>query len=94
MLEAITIAKVSIISENFHEFSPQGVTGVILLQESHFSVHTWPEFSYAALDLFTCGQDLEMTPTYTYLKNKFRAKRMSIFRVERGVMSEIKFDGD
>ena len=39
----------------FHEFEPQGVTGVIVLSESHLSIHTWPETGYAAVDFYTCG---------------------------------------
>jgi S-adenosylmethionine decarboxylase proenzyme len=46
----------SVVSATFHAFSPHGVTGVLLLAESHLSIHTWPEYGFAALDLFTCGE--------------------------------------
>lgn len=89
MLSALKMANIAYLEDNFHEFSPQGLTGVIFLRESHFSVHTWPEYRFAALDLFTCGENIDLSSAYTYLKNEFGAQRMSVFRVERGVLSEI-----
>lgn len=47
----------NVISSTFHQFQPHGVSGVYLLAESHLSVHTWPEYGYVALDIFTCGSD-------------------------------------
>jgi len=54
LIKAAIKAGASIIGEIFHKFSPHGVTGVIAVKESHISIHTWPEFGYAALDIFTC----------------------------------------
>ncbi|MHA1617412.1 MAG: adenosylmethionine decarboxylase [Candidatus Njordarchaeales archaeon] len=54
LMEAAIKAGATIIGEVFHKFSPHGVTGVIAVKESHISIHTWPEFGYAALDIFTC----------------------------------------
>ena len=51
LIKAAVKAGASIIGEIFHKFSPHGVTGVIAVKESHISIHTWPEFGYAALDL-------------------------------------------
>lgn len=45
-----------VVSSHFHRFAPQGVSGVVVIAESHVTVHTWPEHSYAAVDVFTCGQ--------------------------------------
>lgn len=45
-----------LVSSHFHHFSPQGVSGVVVIAESHITVHTWPEHGYAAVDVFTCGQ--------------------------------------
>ena len=44
-----------VVGESFHQFSPQGVTGILSIAESHISIHTWPELGYAAADIFTCG---------------------------------------
>jgi len=57
MLEAATLAKATIIKAHFHQFVPQGVSGSVIIAESHFNIHTWPENNYAAVDLFTCGKD-------------------------------------
>ncbi len=49
-------AGATVIAAHLHHFGPQqGVTGVLLLQESHLSIHSWPEFGYAAVDIFLCG---------------------------------------
>ena len=45
------------LSSSSHQFEPYGVSIIYLLSESHFSVHTWPEYEYMALDIFTCGDD-------------------------------------
>lgn len=57
---AATAAGLTVLDATFHKFQPQGVTGLLLLSESHLSVHTWPELGYAAVDLFSCGMRLEM----------------------------------
>ena len=44
-----------VVGESFHRFSPQGVTGILAIAESHISIHTWPEYGYAAADIFACG---------------------------------------
>lgn len=46
----------TVVNSNFHHFSPQGVSGVVIIAESHVTVHTWPEHGYAAVDVFTCGR--------------------------------------
>lgn len=50
----------TVVSEKFHRFSPVGVTGVLVLAESHLSIHTWPEDGYCAIDAFTCGDSTNM----------------------------------
>lgn len=54
LVKAIEEAGGTVIGKVFHKFSPHGVTGIIGIKESHVSIHTWPEFGYAALDIFTC----------------------------------------
>ena len=55
LVEAAKAAGATVVSSHFHHFSPQGVSGVIIIAESHITLHTWPELGYAALDVFTCG---------------------------------------
>ena len=59
MLNAAEETGATVIGQIFHQFSPQGVTGVVAIAESHLCVHTWPEHSYAAVDIFTCGDGFE-----------------------------------
>lgn len=56
MERAVEAAQATIVKSVFHTFAPQGVTGVVVVEESHFSVHTWPEHGYVAVDVYTCGE--------------------------------------
>ncbi len=69
----------------FHQFSPQGVSGVVVISESHLAIHTWPEFGYAAVDVFTCGQTVDPWVSCNYLKQAFSAQNMSAREIERGI---------
>lgn len=55
MQEAAKAAGMTIVKSEFKHFRPQGVSGVVIVEESHLSIHTWPEKGYAAVDLYTCG---------------------------------------
>jgi spermidine synthase len=72
-----------ILSVHFHSFSPQGVTGVIGISTSHFSIHTWPEKGYTALDLYTCGEQ-DIWPAFKDILDKLKAKRVEVYEVNRG----------
>ncbi len=82
MHQAAQAAKVNVVSSIFHPFTPQGITGVLIIEESHFSIHTWPEYRYASVDFYTCGQchpDTAINVIKEGLKSK-RAEKMLIFR--------------
>jgi S-adenosylmethionine decarboxylase len=68
----------------FHKFSPQGVSGVVVISESHLAIHTWPELGYAAVDVFTCGDRVNPWDAVNYLKEFFGASDMDAKEVERG----------
>ena len=68
----------------FHNFSPEGVSGVILISESHFSIHTWPEHNYAAVDLFTCSTTADIQLIYKHLIQALEARTHSIIEIKRG----------
>lgn len=72
----------------YHKFKPQGVTGVVLLQESHIAFHGWPEFNYLAIDIFTCGDKTFPKKALKYLKSAFRPKRIEIKEVKRGLLKK------
>ena len=76
--------KCTILDESFHQFSPQGVSGVVVLAESHLSLHTWPEHGYAAVDLYTCGDPAALDRMPEILKQKLGSKRIEFKKVARG----------
>ncbi len=72
-----------------HSFSPQGVhpagwTGYVLLAESHISVNTWPEYNYVAIDIFSCGEKMDMQKTLAFLIKLFKPGRLYYVGVDRG----------
>jgi S-adenosylmethionine decarboxylase len=71
-----------------HRFEPQGVTAVGLLAESHFSIHTWPETGFAAIDIFTCGRGDTLDEACLFLIEAFRAEDSRLVRLSRGVTDE------
>lgn len=89
LLEAAKIAKANVISSTFHQFSPQGVSGMVIIEESHFSIHTWPEHGYAAVDMFTCGDILDNMSAVDYIKEKFESTSIYMADMRRGII-----DGD
>lgn len=78
-------AKASIISHNFHKFSPHGVSGTVVIAESHVAIHTWPEYGYAAVDIFTCGETIDPWVIQEYIKDAFKSKNVSSIEMKRGL---------
>ncbi len=85
LLNAAEVAGATIVNDCFHKFSPQGVSGVVVIAESHLSIHTWPEHGYAAMDLFTCNLDMSMDACLEFLRETFGATAMDVKRIERGM---------
>lgn len=77
----------TIINSTFHHFSPYGVSGVVVIQESHLAIHTWPEYGYASVDLFTCGGSVDPWVAYRELKEAFEAAHGSAVELSRGEMA-------
>jgi S-adenosylmethionine decarboxylase len=73
MTSAVELSGATIIQPFFHQFAPQGVSGVIIISESHFTIHTWPEHGYAAVDIFTCGDAIDMGIATKTLRSGFKA---------------------
>ena len=67
-----------------HQFDPQGITIILLLSESHCSIHTYPELQYASVDIFTCGDEVEPQVALEYIHDKIGSK-MKFRRIERGI---------
>ncbi len=82
---AVTLSGAHSVGELFHPFSPHGFSAVILIAESHFSIHTWPEYRYAAVDFFTCNSQLRIQETYQFLVSAFHSQVSSILEMKRGL---------
>ena len=85
LIEAAKRAQATIIDVVFHEFNPFGVSGVVVIAESHLSIHTWPEYRYAAVDIFSCGDILQPETAASYLVEQFGAERTSVVEMQRGL---------
>lgn len=85
MVEAAKRAQATIVDVVFHEFNPHGVSGVVVIAESHLAIHTWPEYGYAAVDVFSCGDTLQPEVAADYLVKQLGAKRASVVELRRGV---------
>lgn len=86
---AATEAGATIINTTFHYFAPWGVSGVVVIQESHLSIHTWPEYGYAAVDVFTCGDTVDPREAAALLAQKLKAERQEVSEIERGNLQAI-----
>jgi S-adenosylmethionine decarboxylase len=85
LVRAAEVAGVTVWSISFHRFSPNGVSGVVVISESHLSVHTWPEYGYVALDIFTCGNTAKPEAAVQYALKELGASSMHITEVTRGL---------
>lgn len=84
MQEAAAISQAHIVQSIFHLFNPHGVSGVVVIAESHFAIHTWPEYGYAAVDLFTCGEQVDPWKAFEFLKESFKASKVITMEIKRG----------
>ncbi|RLI35465.1 adenosylmethionine decarboxylase [Candidatus Bathyarchaeota archaeon] len=79
-----------IVGRLFHRFNPQGVTGIVAISESHVSVHTWPENGYMALDIFTCGSEMDPWVAYREIFEKIKPGKVKVIEINRGELKEVK----
>ena len=86
MVEAAKRAQATIVDVVFHEFNPVGISGVVVIAESHLAIHTWPEHRYAAVDVFSCGDALQPQLAADYLVEQLGAARASVVELQRGVL--------
>ena len=86
LVEAAKRAQATIVDVVFHEFSPVGISGVVVIAESHLAIHTWPEHRYAAVDVFSCGDVLQPELAADYLVEQLGAARASVVELQRGVL--------
>lgn len=74
----------TVVTSRFHQFAPHGASGVVIIQESHLTIHTWPEYRYAAVDIFTCGE-IDMERGVQYLEKALAAGRSDWRLLKRGL---------
>jgi len=84
MINAARAAGTQIVTETFHRFSPQGVSGAVIITDSHLAIHTWPEHGYAAVDFFTCSETLYSEKAVDYLRDALESQQSSVEELRRG----------
>ena len=86
--EAVRKSGATIVRSVFHRYNPQGVSGVVVIAESHISIHTWPEYGYAAVDFFTCGQSVDPHKAHEYIERVLCCSESHVRALNRGIPSE------
>lgn len=80
-------AGATVLGDSFHQFKPQGVSGVVIIAESHLFIHTWPECGYAAVDIFTCGESVKPGKAVQMVIDQLEAKNHSVLEIQRGILN-------
>ena len=89
MVDAAHAVGAHVVGESFHRFSPQGVTGILAIAESHISIHTWPEYGYAAADIFACGPSFLPREAAKILAKRLESQDPDIIEVRRGLTLKV-----
>lgn len=84
--EMVDALDVTLLDLKVYPFSPVGVTGMAIVSESHLVIHTWPEYGYAAVDLFTCGARRDPENAVPILRHYFQPDRVQVMEMTRGQM--------
>ena len=79
-------AKAHIVDVVFHTFNPHGISGVVVIQESHLAIHTWPEYGFASVDIYTCGDTVDPWICYKYIAKELKCKNSTAMEMKRGVL--------
>lgn len=90
MVKAAEISGATVVQDVFHRFNPYGISGVVVIAESHLAIHTWPEYGFAAVDLFTCGDHVDPWKGFQYLKEVLKAKYYTVVEMKRGLLDPVK----
>jgi S-adenosylmethionine decarboxylase len=89
MLAAVRLIGGTVLGEMFHRFTPHGVSGVVLMAESHLAVHTWPERRYVAMDVYTCG-GLDPFPGVAHVARCLQAEQHRVQEIVRGLPADLE----
>ncbi|MBN2059839.1 MAG: adenosylmethionine decarboxylase [Deltaproteobacteria bacterium] len=86
LLKVVDACGVTLLNIDLHVFSPNdGISGIAVLKESHISIHTWPEFHYAAVDIFVCGS-VNPRSAVSVLEKEFKPTKMEVQEIKRGIL--------
>ena len=88
MVKAAKEAGATVVGEVFHQFNPHGISGVVVIAESHFSIHTWPEYGYASVDLYTCGNTVDPLIAAEKIGAVLNSKTVCIREFFRGLLTD------
>ena len=89
MKEAAIVSNATIVTSCFHKFNPWGVSGAVIIQESHLTIHTWPEYGFASADFFTCGE-IDPWKSFEYLETILKSEFSESIEIPRGLTSKIQ----
>ena len=89
MVKAAKLSNATVVQQFFHQFSPFGVSGTVVISESHINIHTWPEHKYAAVDIFTCGETLDAYKGIDFLTFGLKAQNVESKEINRGALQKI-----
>lgn len=91
LVRAAKESNAKIVDYFFHQFQPYGVSGVVVIEESHYTIHTWPEHGFAAVDLFFCSDDIDVDKAIEILREEFEPNRISTIELKRGLLPDVDF---
>jgi len=86
MVAAAKAGKATVVKSLFHKFNPYGVSGVVVIAESHLAIHTWPEYGFASVDVFTCGPVVDPRVCQRHLAKDLCSKRSEYHEFKRGIL--------
>ena len=84
LVDVVNRVGATLINTTFHKFSPYGVSGVVVIAESHITIHTWPEHSYAAIDVFTCDEKIDYNLVESIVVKEFNSTKHQSQTIIRG----------
>lgn len=88
LIEAADVGNMHIVKVFFHRYTPQGITGLVIVKESHIALHTWPEYGFASVDIFLCGNNSDPYKTLRYIESGLKPLKVVTKSIERGVIHE------
>lgn len=87
LVDAAIECGATVVGQIIHQFNPHGISGVVVIAESHLAIHTWPEYHYAAIDVFTCGDTVRPMDALHFMERELDSKNMKFVEMKRGMLS-------